>query len=91
MDLVRNRSFTLPTIYGKWTSLRRLKNSFPQGSILGPLFNMLISDLPTTVSRKYAHVNDLADIHADGDGQAVEEGVLSKDMATVGKYLQTWN
>jgi len=29
-------------------------------------------------------------MHADGDCQAVE-GVLSKDMATVGEYLQTWN
>jgi len=28
-------------------------------------------------------------MHADGDWQAVE-GVLSKDMAAVDKYLQTW-
>ena len=28
-------------------------------------------------------------MHADGDWQAVE-GVLSKDMATLGEYLQTW-
>jgi len=28
-------------------------------------------------------------MHADGDWQAVE-GVLTKDMATVGEYLQTW-
>jgi len=28
-------------------------------------------------------------MHADGDRQAVE-GALSKDMATVGEYLQTW-
>jgi len=28
-------------------------------------------------------------MHADGDWQAVE-GALSKDMATVGEYLQTW-
>jgi len=28
-------------------------------------------------------------MHADGDWQAVE-GLLSKDMATVGEYLQTW-
>jgi len=27
-------------------------------------------------------------MHADGDWQAVE-GVLRKDMATIGKYLQT--
>jgi len=45
--------------------------------------------VPTTVSRKYAYADDLAIIHAIGDWQAVE-GVLSKDMATVGEYLQTW-
>jgi len=28
-------------------------------------------------------------MHADGDWQAVE-GVLSKDMAMLGEYLQTW-
>ena len=45
--------------------------------------------LPTTVSRKHAYPDDLAVMHADGDWQAVE-GVLSKDMATLGEYLQTW-
>ena len=43
-------------------------------------------DLPTTVSRKYAYADNLAIMHADGDWQAVE-GVLTKDMATVGEYL----
>jgi len=28
-------------------------------------------------------------MHADGDWQAVE-GVLTKDMPTVGEFLQTW-
>ena len=28
-------------------------------------------------------------MHADGDWQAVE-GALSKDMATLSEYLQTW-
>jgi len=28
-------------------------------------------------------------MHAHGDGKTVE-GVQSKDMATVGEYLQTW-
>jgi len=53
------------------------------------LFNIYISDLPTTVSRKCAYADDLVIMHADGDCQAVEE-VLSKNMATVGEYLQTW-
>jgi len=48
--------------------------------------------LPTTVSRngkKYAYANDLPTMHADANCQTVE-GVLSKAMATVGGYLQTW-
>jgi len=49
------------------------------------LFNIYISNLPNTVSRKYAYADDLAIMHADG-----VEGVLSKDMATAGEYLQTW-
>ena len=50
---------------------------------------MYISDLPTTVSRKYAYADDLAIMHADGDGQAVE-AVLCKNMATLGDNHQNW-
>jgi len=72
------------------SSRSRLRNGVPQGSVLAHLlFNIYIPDLPTTVSRKYAYADDLAIMDADGDWQAVE-GVLSKDMATVGEYLQTW-
>jgi len=57
---------------------------------LAPLrFNIYISDLPTTVSRKYAYADGLAIMHSDRDWQAVE-GVLSKDMATISEYIQTW-
>jgi len=60
------------------------------GSVLAPLlFNIYTSDLPTTVSRKYAYADDLAIMHADGDWQEVE-GVLSNNMATTDEYLQTW-
>jgi len=44
------------------------------------LFNIYISHLPTTVSRKYAYADDQAIMHADGDWQAVE-GALTKDNA----------
>ena len=83
MEMVGNHSFTLTTGNGKRSRLRRLKNDVPQGSVLAPLlFNVYISDLPTTVSRKYAYAGDLAMMHADGAWLAVE-GVLSKNIATV--------
>ena len=90
MEVIGNRSFTHTTGNGQRSRLRRLKNGVPQGSILEPLlFNMYTSDLLTTIYRKYAYADDLAIMHADGDWQAVE-GVLSKDMATLGEYLPTW-
>jgi len=90
MEMVGNRSFTLTTGNGQRSSLRRLKNDVPQEFVLAPLlFNTYISDLPATVSRKNAYADDPAIMHADGDWQAVV-GMLTKDMATVGEYLQTW-
>jgi len=89
-EMAGDRSFTLTTGNGQGSRLRRLKNGVPQWSALAPLlFNSYILDLPITISRKYAYADDLAIMHADGDGQAVE-GVLSKDMATQVEYLQTW-
>jgi len=82
MEMVGNRSFTLTTGNGKRSRLRRLKNGVPQGSVVAPLlFNIYISDLPITVSRKYANADDVAIMHVDGDWQAVER-VLSNNMAT---------
>ena len=85
-----NRSFTLTIGNNKRSRLRRLKKGVPQGSVLEPiLFKIYTSDLPTTISRKYAYADNLAIMHADEDWQAVE-GMLSKDMATIGAYFQTW-
>ena len=79
MEMVGNRSFTLTTRNGKRSRLQHLKNRVPQGSVLAPiLFNIYISYLPTTISRKYAYADDLAIMHADGDWQVVE-GALSNE------------
>jgi len=74
MEMVGNCRFSLTTGNGQRNRLRRLKNGVPQGSVLAPLlFNIYISDLPTTISRKYAYADDLAIMHADVDWQTVEE------------------
>ena len=83
MEMVDNHSFTLSTGNSKRSSLRHLKNGVPQGYAWAPLlFNICdvyISDLPKTVSRCYAYIDDLAIMHADGEWQAVER-VMSKDQ-----------
>ena len=90
MEMVRNRSFILTTENGKRSRLRRFKNDVLVGSVLAPLlFNIYTSDLPATISRKYTYADELAIMHADGDWLAVD-GALSKDMATLGEYLQNW-
>jgi len=80
MEVAGNRSFKLTTRNGKRSRLRRLKNGVQQGSLLAPLlFNICISDLPTTVSRKYAHAHDLATMCADGGWPAVEAMLSEPD------------
>ena len=55
MEMVGNRSFTLTTGNGKRSRLRRLKNGVPQDLSWRPFSSTSnFSDLPTTVSRKYA-------------------------------------
>ena len=78
MEMVGNRSFTLTIRNGQRSRLRRFKNSVTHGSFLAPLhFNIYMSDMPTTIFRKYAYADDLAIMHADGHSQTVE-GALSK-------------
>ena len=71
MELVQNRSFTLTTGDSKQSRLRRLRNGFPQGSVLTSLlFNINTHNLPFMTSQKYAYADDLALLYAsrDSDG-----------------------
>jgi len=64
MEMVGNRSFAVTNGKSKRSRSRRLKNGVPQGSVLVPLlFNIYISEMPTTVTRKYAYDDDLAIMH----------------------------
>ena len=80
MKLVRNRSFTITNGDSKQSRLRRLKNGFPQGSVLAPLlFNIYTYNLPSMISRKFAYADDLALLHSFGNWKDLE-GTLSQDM-----------
>ena len=75
---------------GQHSRLRRIKNGVPQGSVLSPmLFNIYISDLPETTSRKYGYADDLAILLRDPSWKKMEEG-LNKDMTILVDYLRKW-
>ena len=65
-------------------------NGVPQGSVLSPmLFNIYISDLPETTSRKYGYADDLAILLRRPSWQKMEEG-LNKDTTILVDYLRKW-
>ena len=89
MELVRNQSFTLATSDNKQSSLHRLKDGVPQGSVLTLLlFNIYTYDLPSMISRRFGYADDLALLHSSGNWKNLEE-TLSQDMSTLSAYLQT--
>ena len=88
MEMLSNRSFVVPTSDGQRTRLRRMKNGVPQGSVLSPmLFNIYISDLPETTSRKYGYADDLAILLRRPSWKEMEEG-LNKAMTILVDYLR---
>ena len=83
LELIRNRSFILTTVDGKRSRLRRLRNDFPQGSVLALLlFIIYINDLPSLTSSKYAYADNLALLRSSTDWKGLEEA-LSQDMAAL--------
>ena len=88
--IIANRSFITKTSDGQTSRLRRLRNGVPQGSVLSPmLFNIYISDLPSTTSRKYGYADDLALLHTDRIWSKVES-VLTADMELIADFLEKW-
>ena len=78
------------TSNGQRSRLRRMKNGVPQGSVLSPmLFNIYISDLPDSTSRKYGYADDLAILLRRPSWKEMEEG-LNKDMTILVDYLRKW-
>ena len=90
MNILSNRSFKLKTSTGQISRLRMLKNGLPQGSTLSPiLFNIYISDIPTTFSHQYSYADNMALFNSRKFWSKVEE-TLSRDRENLADYLQTW-
>ena len=90
MEMLSNRNFVVHTNDGQRSRLRIMKNGVPQGSVLSPmLFNIYISDLPETTSRKYGYADDLAILLRRPSWKEMEEG-LNKDMTILVDYLRKW-
>ena len=53
-ELISNHSVVVKTSDGQQSRLKRIDNGVPQGSVMSPrLFNVYITDLPETNSKKY--------------------------------------
>jgi len=86
MEALSNRRFVLRTIDRQESRARHLKNGISQGSILAScLFNIYISDIPTTLSTKLSYADDLA-LAFTGLDWAVVENAMNKDLTTLHTY-----
>lgn len=88
-NMLCDRPFQIIT-GGSKSKMRHLNNGLPQGSVLAPaLFNLYISDMPHTTSRKFGYADDLA---LASRSRTIEEtsNVLSEDLAMLGRYFIDW-
>ena len=91
LEMLSNCSFQLHTSNGQCSRLRHLKSGVPQGSVLALLlFNIYTYDLPSTQSRKYWYVDDLAILLSKPLWKTAEED-LNEDIATLSIYLKKWH
>jgi len=83
METVGNCSFTVTTRNGR-SSYDASRTASHRDLLWHPFSSIIyISDLPTTVSRKYAYAVNLEIMHVDGDWQAVEEVLSIKDLVAL--------
>lgn len=88
-NMLSNRLFQV--VLGKGMSKqKKLNNGLPQGSVLAPLlFNLYLSDLPETQSRKFCYADDIAVAIRHKD-ISVMENVLNDDLARLERYFHKW-
>ena len=90
MELLTKCNFKLKISYRQVSCLRQIRNGVPQGSMLAPiLFNVYISDIPSTTSRFYGYADDLILFTAQLSWNTIEE-ILTHDLDKLSVYLMKW-
>nr|CAH7736541.1 unnamed protein product [Callosobruchus chinensis] len=68
---------------------RKLNNGLPQGSVLAPLFNLYISDLPETRSKKFCYADDI-DLACRTKDLGQGQRILTEHLAALSSYFKKW-
>ena len=88
-SILSNRRFRV-SLGGQTSSARTLNDGLPQGSVLAPmLFNIYVSDMPETTSRKFAYADDLALATQSTDFNVLSR-TLTEDMKKMEDYFTYW-
>lgn len=88
-NMLCDRSFQIVMGESK-SKIRKLNNGLPQGSVLAPtLFNLYISDLPQTRSKKFGYADDLA---LAACSKTIDEAsnILTEDLSMMSNYFADW-
>ena len=87
-SILSNRRFRV--CLGQSSSVRTLNSGLPKGSVLAPtLFNIYVSDMPTTISIKFAYADNLA-LATQGTDLTGISNTLSKDLNVMATYFSYW-
>ncbi|KAL4135432.1 hypothetical protein QTP88_007041 [Uroleucon formosanum] len=82
--------FSIEEIRASQSSTKQLNNGLPEGSVLAPtLFNLYISDLPSTISRKFAYGDDIT-VATQHEKFENNEAILNQDLEKLRKYFKQW-
>lgn len=69
---------------------KKLNNGLAQGSVLAPLlFNLYISDMPATISRKFGYADDWA-LVTRSENIHETENILTADLKKLESYFRNW-
>jgi len=88
-EMLSNRTFVVH-LGERHSKPRRLNGWLPQGSVLAPiLFNLYISGLLNTISRKFIYADDIT-LAVQNNKFEVTEKVLSEDLDIISTCLYRW-